>query len=48
MTVPVYSSVEMIERLVSFDTTSRESNLPLVHFVRDYLFSHGVEPALRN
>lgn len=42
----IYSSVEMIERLVSFDTTSRESNLPLIHFVRDYLVSHGVESAL--
>ncbi len=43
---PVYSPVEMIERLVSFDTTSRESNLPLINFVRDYLASHGVESAL--
>jgi acetylornithine deacetylase len=31
------SSVEMIERLVAFDTTSRESNLALIEFVRDYL-----------
>ncbi|HLI21381.1 MAG TPA: acetylornithine deacetylase [Stellaceae bacterium] len=31
------SSVEMIERLVAFDTTSRESNLALIDFVRDYL-----------
>ena len=44
----VYSPVEMIERLVAFDTTSRESNLPLVHFARDYLASHGVEAALIN
>lgn len=41
-----YTAVEMIERLVSFDTTSRESNLPLIDFVRDYLASHGVECAL--
>ena len=27
----------MIERLVAFDTTSRESNLALIDFVRDYL-----------
>ena len=46
MAGPVYNSVEMIERLVSFDTTSRESNLPLIHFVRDYLLAHGVESAL--
>ncbi len=31
------SSVEMIGRLVAFDTTSRESNLALIEFVRDYL-----------
>ena len=46
MSNPVYSPVEMIERLVSFDTTSRESNLPLIHFVRDYLASHGIDSAL--
>jgi acetylornithine deacetylase len=27
----------MIERLIAFDTTSRESNLALIEFVRDYL-----------
>ena len=31
------TSVEMIGRLVAFDTTSRESNLALIDFVRDYL-----------
>ena len=31
------TSVEMISRLVAFDTTSRESNLALIDFVRDYL-----------
>jgi acetylornithine deacetylase len=31
------SSVEMVGRLVAFDTTSRESNLALIDFVRDYL-----------
>ncbi|HXQ51543.1 MAG TPA: acetylornithine deacetylase [Stellaceae bacterium] len=30
-------SIEMIRRLVAFDTTSRESNLALIDFVRDYL-----------
>ena len=29
-------------RLVSFDTTSRNSNLPLIGFVREYLDAHGV------
>ncbi|MCP1336850.1 acetylornithine deacetylase [Futiania mangrovi] len=37
---------EMIERLVSFPTVSRDSNLPLIHFVRDYLAAHGVESRL--
>jgi acetylornithine deacetylase len=31
------TSTEMIGRLVGFDTTSRESNLALIEFVRDYL-----------
>jgi acetylornithine deacetylase len=31
------TSVEMIGRLIAFDTTSRESNLALIDFVRDYL-----------
>ncbi len=33
----------MIERLVAFDTTSRNSNLELIDFVADYLAGHGVE-----
>ena len=41
-----YSPREMIEKLVSFDTTSRDSNLGLIHFVRDYLAEHGVDSAL--
>ena len=36
----------MIETLVGFDTTSRESNLELIGFVEDYLKSHGVESTL--
>ncbi len=41
-----YTPVEMIERLVAFDTTSHDSNLALIHFVRDYLASHGVAATL--
>ena len=37
-----YSTVELLARLVAFDTTSRNSNLPLIAFVRDYLDAHGV------
>ncbi len=40
------SAREMIERLISFDTTSRESNLELIHFVADYLDGHGVASTL--
>jgi acetylornithine deacetylase len=36
----------MIRRLVGFDTTSRDSNLALIDFVRDYLESFGVESDL--
>jgi acetylornithine deacetylase len=32
-----YSSRDMLARLVSFDTTSRESNLPLIKWVESYL-----------
>ena len=41
-----YDPIQMIERLVSFDTTSQESNLALIHFVRDYLASHGIDSTL--
>ncbi len=34
---------EFIDTLVSFDTTSRETNLPLIEFVRDYLAGLGVD-----
>ncbi len=36
------SNADMLARLVSFDTTSRNSNLALIGFVRDYLDAHGV------
>jgi acetylornithine deacetylase len=36
------STAEMLERLVSFDTTSRNSNLELIRFVRGFLDAHGV------
>ena len=37
-----YSAAEMLERLVSFDTTSRNSNIALINFVRAYLDAHAV------
>ena len=39
-------SMAMIEQLISFDTTSRESNLGLIEWVRDWLKGHGVESTL--
>ncbi|HUK60711.1 MAG TPA: acetylornithine deacetylase [Stellaceae bacterium] len=36
------SSIEMIGKLVAFDTTSRESNLALIEFVRSYLDDFGI------
>ena len=36
------TTAEMLARLVAFDTTSRNSNLKLIGFVRSYLDSHGV------
>ncbi|MCS0503083.1 acetylornithine deacetylase [Ancylobacter mangrovi] len=34
---------ELLAHLVAFDTTSRNSNLELIGFVRDYLSAYGVE-----
>ncbi|MEQ8815572.1 MAG: acetylornithine deacetylase [Thalassobaculum sp.] len=39
-------SIAMIERLVGYDTTSRNSNLELIEDVRGYLAEHGVEARL--
>jgi acetylornithine deacetylase len=36
----------MIERLIAFDTTSRNSNLELIHDVRDYLSNLGIAAQL--
>jgi acetylornithine deacetylase len=33
---------QLMEKLVSFPTVSRDSNLPLVDWVQDYLDSHGI------
>lgn len=41
-----YSSREMIDKLVSFDTTSHKSNLELIAFIEDYLSGYGVASQL--
>jgi acetylornithine deacetylase len=46
MTRPRPATVDMLRRLVAFDTTSRASNLALIHWVRDYLGGHGVAARL--
>lgn len=36
------TSLEMLEKLVGFDTTSHRSNLPLIEWVEGFLADHGV------
>lgn len=43
--VQVLSPRELMDRLVSFPTISRDSNLPLIDFVADYLAGHGITAA---
>jgi len=44
--MPRLLSLEFIEKLVGFDTTSRESNLELIAYVQEYLSGFGVESLL--
>lgn len=39
---PVYTPVELLARLVAFDTTSCKNNLGLIAFVEDYLSSNRI------
>ncbi len=41
-----FQSLDLIRKLIAFDTTSRESNLELIAFIREYLSGHGVESML--
>ena len=41
-----FSPIEMLDKLISFDTVSRNSNLPIIEFIKDYLYSFGVESHL--
>ena len=43
---PTFTPREMIEKLIAFDTTSRNSNLELIGFIADYLKGHGVASSL--
>lgn len=40
------TTTELLSDLVAFDTTSRDSNLPLMDYVRDYLDGFGIESRL--
>jgi acetylornithine deacetylase len=40
------NSLEILERLVGFPTVSRDSNLALIHYVRDTLALRGIESRL--
>jgi acetylornithine deacetylase len=46
MATDSYTSRDMLDVLVGFPTVSRNSNLELIEFVRDYLHGHGVESRL--
>ncbi len=39
-------SLDLVEKLISFDTTSRNSNLELIEFIQGYLDEHGIESEL--
>lgn len=41
-----YSPREMLDKLVSFPSVSRNSNLDIIHFVKDYLDEHGIKSTL--
>ena len=44
--MPSTDSLEMISKLISFDTTSRDSNMDLIRFVQAYLDGLGIESTL--
>jgi len=45
-TRPSDASLDMIRKLIAFETVSRDSDLDLIHWVRDYLKGLGVESEL--
>ncbi len=40
------ASIDMLQRLVAFDTTSRNSNLDLIKYIQGYLDEHGIRSTL--
>lgn len=43
---PSAATIDILRTLVGFPTVSRDSNLALIHWVRDYLAGHGVASVL--
>lgn len=46
MPIPSRATLDLIKKLVAFDTTSRNSNLALIRFVQDYLKGLGIDAKL--
>jgi acetylornithine deacetylase len=46
MSISAPTSIDMLKRLVAFDTTSRNSNLELIRYIQGYLDDHGVTSTL--
>jgi acetylornithine deacetylase len=42
----MHTSIDLLDRLIAFPTVSRDSNLALIGYVRDYLSGHGVQSTL--
>ena len=42
----ILSARQLLDHLVSFPTVSSDTNLPLIHFVRDYFAQHGIESVI--
>ncbi len=38
-----FTSTQLLEKLISFDSTSRNSNVPLIDFIQEYLEGYGVQ-----
>ena len=39
----VLTARQLLDQLVAFPTVSSDTNLPLIHFVRDYFAEHGID-----
>ena len=37
------TTIEVLERLIAFDTTSRDSNLAIIGYIEDWLAARGIQ-----